>query len=157
MPALSRDAEAARRRLLCVLFVWLDQVSADVTPPEPFTVQVLSTPGVFGGDYYAVFSTTDKQSGIDHYEVLENGIWKRVTDPYKLADQSLKTPVEIKAIDKAGNERIAFSNASSTNVRAEQHVDLMTLLLPAGILLLLVLLQWLWQRGRQNEEEMPRP
>jgi hypothetical protein len=61
---------------------------------------------VFGGLYYIVFSTVDKQSGVDHYEVFENGAWEKVVSPYKLPDQSLKSEIKVKAIDKAGNERV---------------------------------------------------
>lgn len=85
---------------------WLTEVGEDDVPPEAFTVEIQSTRGVFDGHYYAVFSTVDKQSGIDHYEIFEKDAWKPVTSPYKLYDQSLHSGVQIKAIDKAGNERL---------------------------------------------------
>lgn len=85
---------------------WLDEVHADKTPPEPFTVTVESTEDVFYGNYYAVFSTVDKQSGLSHYEIFERGVWKRVESPHKLYDQALQKPVQIRAIDKAGNVRM---------------------------------------------------
>jgi hypothetical protein len=88
--------------------VWVKEVGADTTPPDSFTTLIESTRDVFGGLYYIVFSTVDKQSGIDHYEIFENGDWKRVTSPYKLPDQSLKNDIRVKAIDKAGNERVGL-------------------------------------------------
>lgn len=124
---------------------WVDQLSTDTTPPEPFTVQVESTKGVFGGAYYAVFSTVDKQSGLDHYEAFENGVWKRVTSPHVLADQLLRLPVEIKAVDKAGNERIGAYNASTTPARAGSG-DLLMLVLSLALLFLILALRWLWER-----------
>lgn len=85
---------------------WLAEVGEDTVPPEAFTIEIQSTRGVFDGHYYAVFSTVDKQSGMDHYEIFEKDVWKPVTSPYKLYDQSLRSGVQIKAVDKAGNERI---------------------------------------------------
>jgi len=85
---------------------WLAEVSADTIPPEPFTISLESTRGVFDGKYYIVFSTVDKQSGLDHYDVFENNAWVPVTSPHVLADQSLKSPIEVRAVDKAGNIRM---------------------------------------------------
>jgi hypothetical protein len=84
---------------------WLTEVGEDAIPPEAFTIEIQSTRDVFDGHYYAVFSTLDKQSGIDHYEIFEKDVWKPVTSPHRLYDQSLRSGVQIKAIDKAGNER----------------------------------------------------
>jgi hypothetical protein len=85
---------------------WVSEIKADTIPPDPFDVQVQSTGNVFGGQYYAVFSTVDKQSGIDHYEMNVNGTWQTVTSPQVIADQSLASGVEVRAIDKAGNIRM---------------------------------------------------
>jgi hypothetical protein len=85
---------------------WVSEVKADTIPPDPFEVQVQSTGNVFDGKYYAVFSTVDKQSGIDHYEMQVNGAWQQVRSPHVLADQSLASDVEVRAIDKAGNIRM---------------------------------------------------
>ncbi len=85
---------------------WLAAVEADTIPPEAFTIQVESTRGVLGGKYFAVFSTLDKQSGLDHYEIFERGAWNIVTSPHELLNQSLKGGIQLKAIDKAGNERL---------------------------------------------------
>jgi hypothetical protein len=86
---------------------WLAEIEADTVPPDPFAVIVESTEGVFDGYYYAVFATVDKQSGLDHYELFERGVWKVVESPYKLRDQSLEGGVEVRAIDKAGNIQVA--------------------------------------------------
>jgi hypothetical protein len=86
---------------------WLDEVSGDTTPPEPFAIQIDSNRSVFNGKYYIVFSTTDKQSGLDHYEIHEGSVWKKITSPYVLRDQSPENGIEVRAIDKAGNIRLA--------------------------------------------------
>jgi len=116
---------------------WLTEVSKDTIPPDPFDIQVESTRGVFGGRYYAVFSTVDKQSGLDHFEILEDGVWKNVVSPHELADQSLTGGVQIKAIDKAGNERLGTYVEGSAPRRIYSIEDF---LLPVGALIILLIL-----------------
>lgn len=96
---------------------WLNAVEADTVLPEAFDVEVQSTRGVFDGNYYLVFSTVDKQSGIDHYEIYERGVWKTATSPYQLRDQSLQDEIQVKAIDKAGNERLGVYDPSKAPER----------------------------------------
>jgi len=80
----------------------------DTTPPEEFPLEISQEPSIFEGKYFLSFATTDKTSGIDHYEVREGkGDWKIAEIPYLLKDQSLKSKISAKAVDKAGNERIA--------------------------------------------------
>jgi hypothetical protein len=78
----------------------------DTDPPEDFT-PLLIDPGQFG--YWALaFATQDKGSGIDHYEVKEGWFgWQEATSPYTLAGQKLRGPIYVRAIDRAGNERLA--------------------------------------------------
>lgn len=90
----------------------------DRTPPEPFTISLASDPQLFGGRYYLVFMAVDKGSGMDHYAVAESRLpaflsvffpltWSTTTSPYMLADQKLTSTVYIKAVDRAGNERLS--------------------------------------------------
>lgn len=96
---------------------WLAATDSDLVPPEAFEAEVQSTRGVFDGDYYVVFSTVDKQSGIDHFEIYEGGVWKVAASPYRLRDQSLNDEIMVKAIDKAGNERLASYDPSKAPER----------------------------------------
>lgn len=114
---------------------WLVEVGADTVAPDPFTIQVESTRGVFGGRYYIVFSTVDKQSGLDHYEIYENGAWKKITTPYELRDQSLRGDIQVKAIDKAGNERLGAYTRGSAPPRQYSIEDF---LFPSIALIILV-------------------
>jgi len=86
---------------------WKEETEKDKVPPEPFEITVYQDPLIFEGKYFIVFSTTDKQTGIDHYEIKEGKrSWKKAESPYLLEDQSLKSIIKVKAVDKAGNERI---------------------------------------------------
>ncbi len=98
--------------------VWQEAIQNDTTPPEPFSVGVYRDQSLFGGQLFAVFSTVDKQTGIDHYEVAEvpaqdvglgenQWNWVRAVSPYLIRNQNLNGMIEVRAIDKAGNERLA--------------------------------------------------
>lgn len=128
---------------------WLDQVGEDKTPPDEFAVTVESTRRVFGGNYYAVFATQDKQSGIDHYEIFERGAWRTVTSPHELKDQYLLGGIQVKAIDKAGNERIGTYIEGSAAPRVPKEANYSILLLVIGALLGVGAYIWHWDRKRK--------
>lgn len=87
---------------------WLEKLEEDKIPPEPFEVEVHQEPTIFEGKYFIIFSTTDKQTGLDYYEVKEGKEdWQKTTSPYLLKDQKLRGIIKVKAVDKAGNERVA--------------------------------------------------
>ncbi len=91
---------------------WEEEISKDTILPELFQIEISQDPSIFEGKYFVIFSTVDKQTGIDHYEVLETRdkrqeIWKKAESPYVLEDQTLRSIIKVKAVDKAGNERIA--------------------------------------------------
>lgn len=88
---------------------WQEELGKDNIPPEPFKIEIQKDPLIFEGKYFIIFSTTDKQTGLDYYETQEEReySWRRVDSPYLLEDQTLKSIIKVKAIDKAGNERIA--------------------------------------------------
>ena len=91
----------------------------DSTRPEEFRPEIGEDPSIFEGKYFLSFATTDKTSGIDYYEILEidergfkrgtkkEAEWKMGESPYLLEDQSLQSIIKVKAVDKAGNEKIA--------------------------------------------------
>ena len=92
----------------------------DTTPPEDFKPEIGRDPAIFEGKYFLSFATTDETSGIDYYEVKEapkeilrlptgqgKRDFKRAGSPYLLEDQYLKSKISVKAVDKAGNEKIS--------------------------------------------------
>ena len=93
---------------------WQEELEKDKIPPEDFNPEIIE----IDGKYYLAFSTKDKDSGIDHYKILEKNFWTDINkllgrvkwinteSPYLLEDQSLSSKIEVKAIDKAGNEKI---------------------------------------------------
>ncbi|MBZ9569795.1 hypothetical protein KJA16_02635 [Patescibacteria group bacterium] len=80
----------------------------DVTSPEEFRAEIGQDPLMFEGKYFLSSATIDKTSGIDYYEVKEGKRnFKRAKSPYLLGDQSLRSKILVKAVDKAGNERVS--------------------------------------------------
>ncbi|HVN26496.1 MAG TPA: hypothetical protein VMT99_02480 [Candidatus Paceibacterota bacterium] len=99
------------------LNTWTSAMQGDTIPPDPFTVGVYHDPSLFGNEWFAVFSTVDKQTGIDHYDVAEvppNQVtapqsqwnWVRAVSPYHIKDQTLRSLIAVRAIDAAGNARV---------------------------------------------------
>jgi len=86
---------------------WQDIINEDKTPPEPFEPAVARDRTIFSNKYFVSFFTTDKDSGLAYYEIKEGGRnFVLAESPYLLRDQSLEGVIQIKAVDKAGNERI---------------------------------------------------
>ena len=87
---------------------------SDEDPPEPFEILLAQDPSIFSGQYFIAFSTSDKISGIDHYEVREGDSQFVVAEsPYQLQNQRLDEMVFVRAIDKVGNQYIATLQAQN--------------------------------------------
>ncbi len=92
-----------------------DQV--DHIPPEKFTITRTRDGSVFDGNWFLVFSSQDKGSGIKKYEVCESllGVCKEQTSPYKLTHQSNWYYVVVHAYDEHNN--IRTSSIASKNIK----------------------------------------
>lgn len=110
--------------------------------PEVFTPLLAQDPDIFNGDYFLVFATQDKGSSIDHYEVKEvkkilkdetNKDWQTVESPYRINNQTLKSFVYIRAIDRAGNIRVVVFEPTTTPDRNTFLVILVILLVLSAI------------------------
>lgn len=101
---------------------WLSVVSEDTFPPEEFIPQIFRDSSNDKSPFYLIFDATDKQSGVEHYEVTEedpNSFGFRlgsrvkakpapVTSPYLLQDQTLSSRIVVRAFDHAGNMQEAI-------------------------------------------------
>lgn len=123
----------------------------DITLPESFKPIIAKDPNLFDGKYFVSFSTQDKGSGIDYYEVVEGrGFfqpnpenWQRGDSPQVLRDQELRSWIFVKAVDKKGNERLAV--LPPINIPIYQ--KLLTILIgPIVIVIILVLRGFLWKK-----------
>jgi len=158
LPQLSTD----------VLDPWKDLVAADTISPQPFSISLEKSSPSLRDRYYITFSTTDKQTGIDRYEVIEettsrlstftwgsaSAPWVEARSPFILKDQTLNSVIRVKAIDKAGNEYIAtFVPDDAMRTTPITHIALLTLL---GISILVLIFGFVrfYQRKMIEREEL---
>ncbi len=132
---------------------WKENVDEDAVLPEEFSIILEKDRLAFGGKYYIAFNTQDKQTGIDHYEVMEQPLaefgtfvwgradapWINARSPYVLEDQSLNSIIRVKAIDKAGNEYIA-TLIPDESLRTLSKADIMKYLLIGALIFLIIII-----------------
>lgn len=84
----------------------------DKQTPNDFDVLIGRDDDTYDGKYFATFNTTDDESGIERYEVIENDSKTPILTgtTYVLQDQSLKGKLIVKAFDHAGNVKIKEIN-----------------------------------------------
>jgi len=149
---------------------WRDVVRADNQSPEEFSIELVKDEeGIdFGGRYYIIFNTSDKQSGITHYEIMEEPVvklgqfnwggldagWVKESSPYVLDDQTLNSIIRVKAIDKAGNEYIAtYIPDESQRTLSKNAIYTYVLYAVGGFILLVTMISvWSWNRRRNKKE-----
>jgi hypothetical protein len=152
---------------------WRESVTDDSVPPEKFSIELTKDPeGIyFNGKNFIVFTTTDKQTGISEYEVMEEpvlefseftwggvgGRWIKTQSPYVLEDQSLNSIIHVKAIDKAGNEYIATyvpdeSQQTLSKNQLYTYILLSTLILLFVVILIVVVIVVKRRRQKNNQD-----
>jgi hypothetical protein len=124
----------------------------DNFPPEPFKIYLAKNKEIFNGKYYITFETKDKQSGIAYYEIIEKPInfiflakpdiknlsFKKVESPYVLEDQSLRSYVVVKAVDKAGNERVEILYPQRVLVFDDVLMFIICLVILVGLMIFII-------------------
>lgn len=143
---------------------WKNRVSDDMVSPSDFVITLAREENAFSGKYFITFNSQDKQSGIDHYEVMEEPIedlysftwggveapWTTEESPYVLNDQTLNSTIRVKAIDKAGNETMA-TLVPDAALRSMSMDRIITTAIGAGVLfaVLLSIGVLIWYRKRK--------
>ncbi|OGH93740.1 MAG: hypothetical protein A2538_02570 [Candidatus Magasanikbacteria bacterium RIFOXYD2_FULL_41_14] len=113
----------------------------DGTLPEEFTPELTRSSGEFNNQWFLVFATQDKGSGIDYYEVCEGNQdnCEKTDSPYILKDQNLVGKIFVKAVDKRGNGRMVVLEPPGGLVWYEKYQNyvILFLVLVASVLLVL--------------------
>ena len=148
--------------------IWKDDVTQDTISPDFFDIRLVRGPSEGNAYHYIAFSTTDKQSGVDHYEVLETdperfgflsllerpAYWVKAESPYVLRDQRLHSKILVKAVDKKGNERIVeYLPPMSPFVAYTRASVLIPIVLFVGFVVILGALVVRFARSRRHKEE----
>ncbi len=149
-----------------IIDVWTTDIQQDDQLPSEFSITLARDESAFSGDYFITFNSLDKQSGIDHYEVMEESFldfnafkwgradapWIETESPYVLKDQALNSTIRVKAIDKAGNERIAVLVPDEALRKMSLDAIILVLTISGIIVLVLVLTSYaIWKRKRRMD------
>ena len=175
-PLTLRNAEFIRQlNPVGIKNEWLDIVHADTISPAAFEISVHRDANTLEGKYFIIFSTVDKQSGVHHYEVMEDDPLKlgfirgknqhaafvTAVSPYILTDQSLKSRITVRAIDNAGNTEEAIAAptngvfaakaSSDTGALSARRVDALWILLALGALLCAGVALWYYRKKDRQQ------
>jgi hypothetical protein len=83
-----------------------EMILTDSKLPESFKIDLGHDPALYDGKYFISFYSTDADSGVNRYEVQEDGgTIIRSGNVYVLRNQNLNGVVKVYAIDNAGNTR----------------------------------------------------
>jgi len=92
---------------------------------------------MFDGNYFLTFSTTDKTSGIAHYDVVEGlSLQEDTTSPYALKDQTLKQSLVVRAFDKAGNS-VDYTVRGTSTIAELRSIKYIPYIIVGAVILLL--------------------
>jgi hypothetical protein len=108
--------------------------------PESFVPEIINDRDVYDGKYSLIFSTEDKGSGLDHYEVKEGlfGLYKKAVSPYLLEYQQLNKKIVVRAIDRLGNKRVEVLYPQNWKPRYE-HAGVIVSIITLCVLIVLTL------------------
>jgi len=122
---------------------WQENLTSDKTAPRNLIIQLGKDPYTFEGQYFISFFAEDKESGIDHYEVKEGDKdFVTTASPYILSDQSLKSKIFVKAVDKNGNEKVLeFKNTKAFYLQS-WFISLVIILI----------IYFIWQKKKSNRK-----
>ncbi len=146
--------------------VWRESVRDDNIPPQDFSITLTKDDSAFSGKYFIVFGTSDKQTGISHYEVMEEPVlqfsqfawggvgvpWVKTVSPYVLEDQTLNSVIRVKAIDKAGNEYVAtlVPDESQQSISQNEIYTYSFFGVVAVLLLMTLVIALVWYRRKKK-------
>ncbi len=96
---------------------WANTFKKDVVQPEPFKIVMYQDDQLYDGKKFITFGTTDRDSGVNYYEVREGGrLPVRSGDQYVLINQGSYQKVTVSAHDYAGNIRTITSSVGKRPV-----------------------------------------
>jgi uncharacterized protein YpmB len=123
---------------------WASIVSQDITPPEKFIIVLGQDKNLFEGKKFAFFSAVDNQSGIDHYDVSENGgAVVKSGSTYVLQDQGDNVKLNVVAYDKAGNKQIGSYEGAPNKIN--------TIWIVVAIVVVILVVLRFYKKSKRNK------
>lgn len=125
---------------------WQKVVASDTVPPEDFIIVLGQDKTLFEGKKFAFFSALDNQSGIDYYDVSENGAPAvRSGSTYVLQNQNDNVKLDVVAHDKAGNKKSASYSGSGAG-----GISWPTIIVVVIVIVLAFVVYKKWRGGKKN-------
>jgi len=137
-------------------------VEADLEPPEEFKLYLADDKHVFSGDYFLVFTSQDKGSGIDYYEVQETkqklsdekmGQWQITKSPYRIKDQTLEHFIYVRAVDRAGNTRVSIFEPPEKETKPIDYRFIALVFLAFLVLVVIIVLEFKKRKTHKSQGE----
>lgn len=126
------------------------KIRVDTAPPELIWLELRRDPELFEGKYHLLFHTTDKGSGLDFYQILEDGEkYSPVESPFVLRNQTLGEEIVIRALDEAGNIRELKVSLPATKISIWKF-GLWVLLTLISIITIVVSVYWVYTKDRRK-------
>lgn len=127
---------------------WSAITSSDTTAPEPFEIYVGQDDSVSDGKKFLSFSTTDGQSGVSYYEVVEGNLPPiRSNGTYVLYQQERPEKVIVTAYDAAGNARESVYSPAPAQDTASYRL---VMILIGSLLLMAILAVKVYRKMRRT-------
>lgn len=133
----------------------LSVISNDHNPPDPFKIILSHDQNIFGGKWFIIFQTQDKESGVAYYDVFEspqavqniNDVeWRQAISPYLLQDQTLSSYIYVKAVDYNGNSRLSVLEPINPTKPIIFPINLIYIL--AIIIVIIVIVLWIIKKRK---------
>jgi hypothetical protein len=110
----------------------------DEFPPLPFEMNIFKDKNI-SKNSILVFETSDEESGIDYYEIYEEGRKPQISNsPYILKNKPPRGVITVKAYDKAGNVQVSYIDAPIVTENDKNSKDIILIVAIICILSLLV-------------------
>jgi len=123
--------------------------------PEDFWPIITQVPDIAGDKFVLLFSTKDKASGVDYYQVKEGwGMYKKASSPYVIKNQKLDVDIYVKAVDKNGNERVVKVAAKYPKSWYEKiNFSVIIILILAIVLVAALLRKLAWSKTKNKKQK----
>jgi len=132
----------------------------DTQSPLPIETEISNDKYLYDGQYFLIFSTTDKGSGVDYYTIKEGtNLTNNAQSPYILQDQTQEDTIIITAYDKAGNyikynyQEDIYTNTDSGSTSNNTFVNIVIIILVGIVAFVLLMLAFKFYSNKDDKNQ----